>query len=110
MVFTIYNKDGSLAALTNAEGSYALFTPDGEIQFMKSSTSGAITFDVPNSTATVHLTPNDTIRIYGTFRHQLHILDLNDYSEIVATGKVNIKRSFVRMFRLDSLVAFLQGG
>lgn len=110
LVFIVYDKAGALFDLSNAEGTYALVTTDGQVILMKSSNNAAITFNVPNSEATVHLLPKDTIRIYGTFRHQLHINDQNDYQEIVSTGKVNIKQSFARMYRIEATSAFLQGG
>lgn len=111
LVFEIFDKDGALYPLSNAEATYALFTNDGHIVLMKSSDqSGAITIDDVNSLATVHLLPPDTIQIHGSYRHQLHIKDANNYLEIVSTGKVNIKQSFARMFRLDAVSAFLLGG
>ena len=111
IVFEIVDKAGALYPLSNASADYALFTDEGVVLIRKSSDQATeIEFDVPNSLVTVHLLPPDTLHIYGTFRHQLLVIDQNAYAEITSTGKVNIKRSFARRFESDSQAAFLQGG
>jgi len=101
--------------LTNVESiDWALSDrKDGTIYLQKSTFDGD-TFikvtDAANGKVEVYLRPVDTASIYGTFRHQMQITDVNGKPECVFTGTVNIFRSYARRFVRGPASAYLLGG
>lgn len=109
---TIYNQNGTLKDLTGAELTYALFRDDGKnptLLFQKSSEDVSQIEVTGTGVCLVHLVPPDTFNVYGTFRHQLHLVDATGYAGIVMSGKVEIFRSFARRPRDSKTPAYLTG-
>lgn len=101
--------------LTGAESiDWALtHRKDGTIYIQKSTFDGDTSIeitDAANGKVIVYLRPVDTASIYGTFRHQMQITDVNGKPECVMTGTVNIFRSYARRLVRGPVSAYLVGG
>ena len=86
---------------------------DGTIYLQKSTLDGDTSIkitDAGNGKVEVYLWPVDTASIYGTFRHQMQITDVDGKPECVMTGTVNIFRSYARRLVRGPVSAYLQGG
>jgi hypothetical protein len=107
---TITDENG-LKDLTGAECTYVLMTDKFVEVLRKSSFDGGITIETPfiNGECTVHLLASDTPNLYGTFRHQLNVIDAAGYEETVMTGTVDIIRGLAKRLRRVSVHAYIQG-
>jgi hypothetical protein len=100
------NKD-----LVGAELTYILMTDKYVEVLRKSSFDGGITIEAPTTdgNCTVHLLSTDTHKVYGTFRHQMNMIDLAGDEETVMTGTVNIFQGKAYRQRTSTVHAYIQG-
>lgn len=111
--FTIRDQNDALKDLSLSEISWALILDDGknpQTILRKTSTDPAEVEVVSLGVCQVKIEPTDTIGKYGTFRHQLFVVDENGNSGIVSSGEVRIFRSFARRPRNSQQSVYLTGG
>jgi len=109
----VIDENGAPKNLTDAVVTYSMFDDDGTIRVYKNSEDGVdmieIT-DAPNGVCVIKLVPSDTMDITGTFRHHVYVRDSSFDHATVSSGKVVVFQSFNRIFRGDSIQAYLIGG
>ena len=114
LAVTVYEKDGETKKnLSGCEITYALFDDDDMIFLRRSSAVGATEIDItdePNGGVEVYLVGYLTRDLYGTYRHQMEVVDGDGHAAIVMTGKVNIYKAFARRYRTAVADAYLAGG
>lgn len=112
---TVYDSDGGLFDLTNCEITYAMFTNDEDVVLQKSSSNGADHIEIlapaSNGVCVIKLAPEDTLDLYGVYRHQVQVVDVdaNEDAEIVTTGRIQIFKSFARRYRKSAVPAYVVG-
>lgn len=109
---TIKDAEGVVVDLTGAELTYALFTDEGKVKFIKSTNVGAAEIDVPsptNGVCIIHILTLDTILLKNIYRHQLSMVDATGNSSTVMVGKVHIFAAYANRHRMANTTAYLEG-
>ena len=108
---TIRDGEGNLKDLSGSEITYVIFDRISEVVVLrKSSFNGDSEIKVTGTgLCEIYLLAPDTTYLYGTFRHQLNVVDSYGKESTVLTGKVEIHKAPGKRYRIVSTPAYLQG-